>query len=403
MTPSESIDLSAARRLALLRAGLAGNGVRAAAHRDAAHGEIERFGYLQLDTVSVAGARSHALVLLARIDGLDPKLAADLLVPGAPLFEYWGHEACWMPLDLWPVFEFRRTAHREGTRWAAFRRENRKVVDEVMRRARDGAFRSSELEGKRGAGWWDWKPAKLAAESLWRTGDLAIRDRRGFQRTYDLAERVIPERVRARHVDVHEAYRTLILLAFAGHGWAETRTIADTFRLRRSRPEFVAAMRSLADERAIVACSLQSGDGALAGWIRREDLELAARLDRTPPSADRSVLLTPFDPLLWDRARVRLLFGFEQVLEIYKPAATRRFGYFCLPVLAGERLVARVDVKARRKDGVVDVLACHFEAKGRVPVGDRDAARRAIARHAASLGLAVRGGPRRSGRSALPL
>jgi uncharacterized protein YcaQ len=391
MNGPETIDILGARRLALFRGGLAGATRLAASPRDAAHAHVDRFGYLQLDSVSVAGARSHALVLLARIDGLIPRVADDLLVPGAPIFEYWGHEACWMPLALWPAFEFRRAAYRKHERWATFRRENRRVVRDVRRRAEQGAFRSSDLGGTRSGTWWQWKPAKVAAEWLWRTGDLAIRDRRGFQRTYDLAERVIPDDVRARRVSLADAYRTLILLALEGHGWAETRTIADTFRLRRSRKEFVAAMRSLAEEGAVVACTLRSDDGERAGWIRPRDLDEADRLRDRPDGPERAVLLTPFDPLLWDRTRVRLLFGFEQVLEIYVPAAKRRFGYFCLPVLAGERLVARVDLKARRKDGVVDVLACHFEGKRRVPAADRDAARRAVARHAGALGLEARG------------
>lgn len=231
---------------------------------------------------------------------------------------------------------------------------------------------------------------------LWRTGELAIRERRGFQRTYDLVERVIPSDVRARRVPVDEAYRALLLLALAGHGWAETRTIADTWRLRKSRPAFVAAMRSLVDAGEILPCSLVAKDGTRQGWIRPEDLELAAELRRLRPRADRGVMLTPFDPILWDRARVRLLFGFEQVLEVYKPAPTRQYGYFCLPVLAGERLVARVDVKARRAAGELHVLACHFEEKGprgRAPACDREAARSAIHRHATALGLTVRGAP----------
>jgi hypothetical protein len=392
------LDVATARRLALVRAGLLAAPRPARAHRDAAHAVIDRFGYLQLDTVSVAGARSHALVLLSRIERMDPALGEDLLVPGAPLFEYWGHEASWMPIEMWPLFEFRREAWRTHLREAETLRSRREAAAALLRRARDGGpFRSADLDGERGLGWWNWKESKHVAELLWRTGDLAIRERRGFQRTYDLADRVIPDDVRARRVSVHDAHRALILRALAGHGWAETRTIADTWRLRRTRPAFKAAFASLVDEGRVAACGLRDGDTTIAGWIRPEDLDVATESKRLRPRADRGVLLTPFDPLLWDRKRVRLLFGFDQVLEIYKPAAIRRYGYFCLPVLAGERLVARVDVKAHKKDGVLRVLACHFEStgpRGRVPAADREAARSAIARHAASLRLAVdRGSP----------
>ena len=395
-----SLDVASARRLALVRAGLlsrAWSGLPARARasgptaRAAAHAVIDRFGYLQLDTISVAGARSHALVLLSRLDGMDASLGEELLVPGAPLFEYWGHEACWMPLALYPHFEFRRQAYREGAATREFLASRRAAADALLRRARDeGPFRSADLEGEGGKGWWETKETKRIAETLWRTGDLAIRERRGFQRTYDLTERVIPRQLRERPEPVHDAIRALILRALEGHGWAETRTIAATWRLRPRSDAFVAAMRSLADDGSIVACALEHGGASRAGWVRPADLELAHRLRRLRPRRDRGVLLTPFDPLLWDRARVRLLFGFDVVLEIYVPAAKRRFGYFCMPVLAGERLIARVDVKARRDAGRLDVVACHFETTGardRACAEDREAVRTAVGRHAAATGL----------------
>ena len=401
-----TLPLVAVRRLALARAGLLSpnwTGLpatargRGATARDAAHAVIDRFGYLQLDTISVAGARSHTLVLLSRLDGMDAALGERLLVPGAPLFEYWGHAACWMPLAHWPLFAFRRARHREHSHTyseltpAEFRRS----ADALLDRARThGPFRSADLDGTRGeGGWWNAKASKRIAESLWSTGELAIRERRGFQRHYDLAERVVPDDLRGREVPVHDAHRALILLAFDGHGWADAKTIAATWFLRRTSPAFAAALRSLADEGEIVACTLRVGDAARPGWIRPRDLDLAARIGRWRPRSDRGVLLTPFDPVLWDRARVKLLFGFEQVLEIYVPAPKRRFGYFCMPVLAGERLVARVDVKADRTAGVVRAVACHYERGKRPPAADREAVRTALERHARAVGLAVGTGP----------
>jgi uncharacterized protein YcaQ len=390
---TETLDVRAVRRLALARAGLlagdlpqkARGGGRTA--RDAAHAVIERFGYLQLDTISVAGARSHSLVLASRLDGIDASLGEELLVPGAPLFEYWGHAACWMPLALYPLFDLRRQRFRRHPWWGDLLDANRAAADALLSRARDdGPFRSSDLEGEGGKGWWRTKESKRVAEALWSAGELAIRERRGFQRIYDLTERVIPDELRNRPVSVHDAYRALILLALDGHGWADERTIAATWNLRRTRPEFVAAMRSLADEGAVVPCALADGDETRAGWIRPRDLESADALRRLRPRDDRGVLLTPFDPLLWDRARVRRLFGFDVVLEIYVPAAKRRYGYFCMPVLAGERLIARVDVKADRAAGRVRVVARHFE--GRATAADREAVRTAVARHARAVGLA---------------
>jgi hypothetical protein len=139
-----------------------------------------------------------------------------------------------------------------------------------------------------------------------------------------------------------------------------------------------------------VPCTLCARDRALSGWVRPEDLSLAEALDSARPRRDRGVLLSPFDPLLWDRERVRLLFQFNQVLEIYKPAVERRYGYYCLPVLAGDRLIARVDLKARRKAGSLRVLACHYEGKGtRGAARDRGAVAHALSRFAQSVGLEV--------------
>jgi uncharacterized protein YcaQ len=383
----ERLTAAEARRLALARAGLLDRrwtGLSPSPRRAAAHAVIGRFGYLQLDTVSVAGARSHALVLMARLPGLDPSLAESLLVPGAPLFEYWGHAASWLPLDLYPVMGFRRRAFETHPWWGDVVARNPGVAEDLLRRA---PFRSADLEGERTGGWWGHKDVKRVAEGLWSCGRLAIRERRNFQRVYDLAERVIPEEVRNRVVPEDEAYRRLLLLALDGHGWAEAGTLATTFHLRKTRPPFRAALEVLAEAGEILPCEAEGVDGTVRrGWIRPRDLELASRLRRLRPAEDRGVLLTPFDPLLWDRSRVRFLFGFEQVLEIYVPAARRRFGYFCLPVLAGERLVARVDLKAERGEGRVRVLALHYEEK-RPPAADRGAVASALARHGDALGF----------------
>ena len=392
-----SLDLRRARRLSLAKAGLlrtdgielprraGGAGLRA---RRAAHAVIDRFGYLQLDTVSVAGARSHALVLLSRLEGMDPALGEELLRPGEPLFEYWGHEASWMPIDLYPVFGFRRRAFRRHPWWGDLLGEHRKEARRILERVRaEGPLRSVDLEGKSGTGWWNLKLTKRLANALWSSGDLAIRERRGFQRSYDLPERVIPEDLLERKVERPEAIRTLLLRALEGFGWATTGTLAQTWRLRNARAEIDRALAELVEDGAIVACKLATPGRAAAGWIQPADLELAEGLGAARPRRDRGVLLSPFDPLLWDRARVRLLFEFDHICEIFTPAPKRRWGYFCLPVLAGDRLVARADLKAHRRAGRLDVLSVHWE-NGADPAA-RAAARHAVERHAAALDLAV--------------
>jgi uncharacterized protein len=397
----ETISVREARRLALARAGLLAPEVtglpRVARGRGptaftAAQAVIGRFGYLQLDTVSVAGARSHIIVLLSRLEGLDPAVGERLLRPGAPLFEYWGHEASWIPLALYPAFEFRRREFRAHPWWGDMVGEQPRVAKELLRRIRqDGPLRSVEMEGRASKGWWDLSVSKRVAAALWSSGELAIRERTNFQRTYDLAERVIPEPLRRRPLSTADGLETLLLAALDGHGWATTGTLAATWRLSNRKSELAATLKRLQEKGAIVHCALVSEDAApRPGWMRPADRELAARLERARPRADRGVLLSPFDPLLWDRRRVARLFGFEALLEIFKPAPQRVYGYYCLPVLAGEKLVARVDLKADRKAGRLRVVSAHYEkADRRTAKRDREATRVALRRYAQALGLRV--------------
>ncbi len=404
-----TISVRMARRLALSRAGMLkpewtaipggsagttrGSGASERALRRAAHAVIDRFGYLQLDTVSVAGARSHAIVLMSRLPRFGPELGESLLKPGEPLFEYWGHEVCWLPLSLYPIMGWRRRRFRRHPWWGDVMGAHPELAEAIMRRIRDdGPLKSSDLEGSSGKGWWDHKPAKNVAVALWSAGDLAVRERRAFQRTFDLPERVIPEEWRATpEPPFEEALETLLLKALDGHGWAQTGTLARTWRLRLMKDEIGRALKRLAETGAIVACAMDSGDsGRIRGWIRPADLELAANLEEVRPAPMNPVLLSPFDPLLWDRDRVRRLFGFSMTIEIFVPAARRTYGYYCLPVLAGERLVARVDLKADRKTGALRVVSCHTEPKEAsccTAVESRAMARKAVDRYARQVGL----------------
>ncbi len=393
----ETISIPEARRLALARAGLLkpewtampagakGSGKRA---RDAAHRVIGRFGYLQLDTVSIAGARSHAILLLSRLAGFDPALAEELLQPGQPLFEYWGHEASWMPMELYPVFGFRRRALRHHPWWGNIVGAHPKEARTLRRRIREeGPLRSLDMEGQGSRGWWDLKIMKKIATALWSSGELAVRERKNFQRTYDLAERVIPGNVLDARVPEREAVPRLLLLALEGHGWATTGTLCRTWRLSNMKEKIDRALRRLQAEGEILPCALIREDGGrTAGWIRPADLELADRLNRIRPGSDHGVLLSPFDPVLWDRDRVRMLFDFDQILEVFKPASRRIYGYYCLPVLAGARLVARVDLKADHQAGRLHVLSARMEHRD-----GREPARFALHRYASALQLKVTG------------
>ncbi len=390
-----SLPVRDVRRLALARAGLLkpewtqlpsrvpARGGESAAQR-AALLLIERFGYLQLDTVSVAGARSHALVLLSRLAGYPPKLGESLLQPGAPLFEFWGHEASWIPLDMYPLFEFRRNAPHPW--WGDVLAEHPKVAKGLLARIRaEGPLRSIDMEGRGSRGWWDLKLTKRVATALWSSGQLSILERKNFQRAYELTERVIPKAVLARRVGFEDSLDALMLKALDGHGWAGARTLAATWRVPVKLAR--ASLLRLQARGEVLPCEIRGAEGAKPGWIRPVDLELAARLRRCRPRTDEGVLLSPFDPVLWDRARVKQLFGFDQILEIFKPEAQRTYGYFCMPVLAGERLIARYDLKAYPKQGRLQVRAFHLE---RDSAEDRSASAYALNRYSKALKLSLK-------------
>jgi uncharacterized protein YcaQ len=392
----ESLTTRQVRRLALCRAGLLKpewTGLPTAARgrgqpaRRACHEIIRRFGYLQLDSIAVAGARTHALVLMSRLKGLDPPLAEELLQPGEPIFEYLGHEACWHPMQDWPLWGFRRRELQDRPRWGRFVAEHRRMADWIVERIGvEGPLRSLDLDGERFGGNWQHKVATYVASALWGMGVLAIRERRGFQRVYDLTERVIPDELRGRGIGLEEALPSLALSALDGHGWSTRGTIAATWRLTNRGEEIDTALAGLREAGDVTQCQLVGLEGARTdGWIRPADIELAHRLDRLRPRQDVGVLLSPFDPVLWDRLRVQRLFRFDQVLEIYKPATERRYGYYCLPVLAGDQLVARVDLKADRKTGRVRVLSQILEDDRRAD--HREAVGRAVGRHVRMLGM----------------
>ncbi len=401
----ETIENTEARRLALARAGLLkpewtglpkrATGITLRA-RKAAHRIIRRFGYLQLDTVSIAGARSHAIVLLARLEGFDHRLTEALLRPREPLFEYWGHEASWIPIELYPVFEFRRKAFRRHPWWGDLIGQHPKITENLRRRIRDeGPIRSVDMEGGGSRGWWDLKLVKRVATALWSSGELAIRERRNFQRIYDLAERVIPGCWRQNGLAEPQAIEKLLVQALRGHGWASTGTLSQTWRLTHQQKNITAALNRLVAKGRIVPCLLAGKDKKKSpGWIRPDDLELAARLKRVRPRGDRGVLLSPFDPVLWDRRRVQQLFAFNQVLEIFKPAPKRKYGYYCLPVLAGDKFVGRVDLKAEWKAEKLKVLSVELEegnVSNRMNSKNREAVRTALDRYAGALNLKLAG------------
>ncbi|GAB4187985.1 MAG: winged helix-turn-helix domain-containing protein [Wenzhouxiangellaceae bacterium] len=402
----DQLSVPHARRLALYAAGLlkpewqnlprraAGSGKRA---RDAALAIIRHFGYLQLDTVSIAGVRSHGLVLHSRLDGFDPMMAETLLQPDEPLFEYWGHEVCWLPMQLYPHFAFRRQDFASHPWWGDLINKHPRIAANLRQQIRDeGPLRSLDMEGQGGAGWWNLKLSKKVATALWSAGELAVCERSNFQRSFDLVERVIPAEWREHTLDSDSAISDLLEQALAGHGWATASTLAQTWRLKGYSREIKRLLQQMAEAGRVLSCVLITDEGkSIAGWIRPADMAMVDRLKRLRPRDDSGVLLSPFDPVLWDRSRVQQLFDFHQLLEIFKPASQRVYGYYCLPVLAGETLVARVDLKAHKAAGELAVLSRRYEDTGgpKTKIAAwREATDRALQRYAEVLGLRIREG-----------
>jgi uncharacterized protein YcaQ len=326
---------------------------------------IGRLGLLQLDSVSVL-VRAHYLPLFSRLgtydrDLLDRAAAHDgLALPPRRrrLFEYWAHEASLLPVELQPLLRWRMAQAERGlgtwaglARWA---RNSREVIEraraEVEARGRLGVSDLSDA-GARSGSWWGWSDGKAALEWLFWTGRLTAAGRRGFERIYDLPERVLPAAIRQLPTpDEAEAQRDLLRLAAQALGIATEADLRDYFRL-----PVTAARHRLAE--LVEAGWLRPV--AVEGWRQPAFLAPTARL---PRRATGRALLAPFDPLIWERGRTERLFGFRYRLEIYTPAGRRQHGYYVLPFLMGDRLVARVDLKSDRPLGRLVVRAAHVES-----------------------------------------
>jgi uncharacterized protein len=353
---TKRISLQAARALMLQSLGLYQKPQRKAQKTDVL-AAIRGMGVLQIDTIHVV-ARSPYLVLWSRLGDYDPHWLDELLAEGA-LFEYWGHAASFLPSEDYPLFR-RRMLDTPFSWWDSrqWLEENRELADSILARIRsEGAVRSADFEGgkKPPGGWWNWKMEKLALEHLFWTGELMIARREKFQRVYDLRERVVPGWDDARTPSCSEVDRTLTLRTIALLGIALPGWVWDYYRL--GKREMPAILRGLLKEGALVEVEVE-------GWTAPA-LVHADQLDRLESAESLEPrgtwLLSPFDPLVWDRRRLKELFNFDFQLECYLPAGKRKFGYYLLPVLHNGALVARMDVKAHRAEGVFEVRGLFLE------------------------------------------
>jgi uncharacterized protein YcaQ len=351
-----TLSAAEARRVALAAQGFAEGRPRKAADGWALRRVLARVGLIQIDSVNVL-VRAHYLPAFSRIGPYDPELL-DRASHFAPrrLFEYWGHEASLLPVALQPFLRWRmeRAAHDA---WGGMRRVQRdrpELVARVLEEVRDrGPIAASELDEKRpkrSGPWWDWSDAKRAIEFLFWSGQVTSARRRGFERLYDLPERVLPADVLAVPTpSIEAAQRELLRVAARACGVATEADLRDYFRL------------PAAEARERVAELVEAGElvpVAVEGWRQQAYMHPEARV---PRAVATRALVGPFDSLVWERARTERLFGFRYRIEIYVPKPKRVHGYYVLPFLLGDRLVARVDLKADRQAGALRVRAAHAE------------------------------------------
>lgn len=367
-------SLAAIRRLAVSTQSYASRFRRAPANDVEA--AIQRLGAVQLDSISTVD-RAHRLTLTSRIGAYDETQLQDLLTSGR-IFEYWAHEACLLPVELWP--HFRRTMEGDG-HWGIHDRallEHAELVEPVLERIRaEGPLASRDFGGTRtGPDMWSRTPAKAVLEALWDRGALVVAGRESFQRRYDLAERVIPRAILdAPTPDEDETLRTFALLAVRARGALTEPAIREHWRLKGGRARLHHHVLALVDEGLLR--EVPADDGGPPFYV---DAEAELDGDPAPP-----VLLCPFDNLLWDRPLLERLFGFRHVIEVYKREHERAYGYYVLPLLAGDRILGRADLKADRAEGVLHVRRFHAEPRVRGNVGAR--LERAAVRLARVLGL----------------
>jgi uncharacterized protein len=352
----EKLTLTQARRIALAAQGFTDRRPGAEVGRRHLRRVLGRTGLFQMDSVNVL-IRAHYLPAYSRL-GAYPTATLDRMAYRRPreLFEYWGHEASLLPVELQPLLRW-RMAEAEHQAWGRMRRIQRerpgfveKVYAQVAERGPIGAGKLDEERPARTGPWWDWHDAKIALEWLFWCGRVTTATRRGFERLYDLPERVLPAQILATPTPSRaDAQRELLRRAAAALGVATARDLRDYHRL--SPDDAIPRIAELVESGDLLPVTVQ-------GWRQQAYLHRDARI---PRKVNARALIVPFDPLVWERDRTERLFGMRYRIEIYVPADRRVHGYYVLPFLLGDNLVARVDLKSDRQAGVLRVQSAHLE------------------------------------------
>ena len=349
------LSLADARNLHLAAQGLLNKPRRRASLEDIP-ATISRMSLLQIDTINIV-ARSPYLVLFSRLGNYPAQWLDESLARGE-LMEYWAHEACFMPRS-----DFRLIRHRmlapEKMGWKykdAWMQEHEAEIAQLIQHIHDkGPVRSADFEHSRkgASGWWEWKPHKRHLEGLFTAGKVMVIERRNFQRVYDLTHRVMPEWNDERDL-VSQAEAEIIMLDNSARslGIFREQWLADYYRLKR--PALAAWREARAEQQQIIAVHVEKLGNL---WLHDDLLPLLERALAGKLTATHSAVLSPFDPVVWDRKRAEQLFDFSYRLECYTPAPKRQYGYFVLPLLHRGQLVGRMDAKMHRQTGILEVIS----------------------------------------------
>ena len=336
---------------------------------------IEGLGFVQVDSINTV-ERAHHMILFSRNQTYRREHLQSLLEQDRTLFENWTHDAAIIPTRFYPYWRhrFQREAARLHARWRSWRRDGfEQMFDQVLNRVRDhGPTMAREVgDGERrgGAGWWDWHPSKTALEFLWRTGSLAVDSRTGFQKVYDLAERVIPDDLREGALDESVFVDWKCASALARLGIASPAELAAFWGVLSPEEVKEWCAPRLKTELVEVTVETAGSAGPRRLLARPELLDAVADL---PPPPRRVRVLSPFDPMIRDRKRTALLFGFDYRIEVFVPAAKRRYGYYVFPLLEGDRLIGRLDMKRQGQSGVLSVNGLWLEPGVRLGAGRMD-------------------------------
>ncbi len=318
---------------------------------------IRRLGFVQIDSINTV-ERAHHMILWSRRPSYRPKELRLLHERDRAVFEHWTHDASIIPMEFLPHWRLRfaRDAARLRGRYRSWQGpEFETVLEDVIRHiTEDGPVASGDIgerEAPRRGGWWEWHPSKTALEYLWRSGRLAVTRRDGFAKVYDLAERVYPD---VKPPSAEQTIDWACNAALDRLGFATAGEIAAFWGI--VRPEEAKTWTTSALKRnEVEPVEVEGADGALRRHVARPGLAESTADIPSPPNRLR--ILSPFDPMLRDRARAERLFGFHYRIEVFVPEARRRYGYYVFPMLEGDRLIGRLDARARRAEGVLHVTA----------------------------------------------